>query len=158
MGRHGLKYCMICNPDWNGMEGQEGTEAIGKYFLYPAPRQSTSGWIPVCVECADILPVHVVPLRSKRNHPYWIAKMEQEREKQQPRGKYIHDWDKCELVTQRDKDGLYNTWECRKCKYRVKYRLMGRPDELGCPLDAPAAQSNNSQSDGAGSDNMGVSP
>jgi len=62
MGRHGLKYCLLCNPDGNGTSGEDGTEAIGKYYL---PKD---GWIPVCEGCARTVDKYydVEPFQEKR--------------------------------------------------------------------------------------------
>jgi len=31
--RHGKKFCMVCNPNGNGITGEEGSEAVGRYYL-----------------------------------------------------------------------------------------------------------------------------
>jgi len=34
-----MQYC-LCNPDGNGTSGEDGTEAIGKYYVEDIPRDT----------------------------------------------------------------------------------------------------------------------
>jgi hypothetical protein len=75
MPRHGMQYCLLCNPLGNGTEGEDGTEAIGKYYVedIPGEDQHTTGWHGVCADCAEIVaPTNdVQPLPGHEDHPFF---------------------------------------------------------------------------------------
>ncbi|MCK4544879.1 hypothetical protein KAU43_05020 [candidate division WOR-3 bacterium] len=136
MGRHGMKYCLLCNPDGNGIKGDTGTEAIGKYFLEKEPNQCTNGWIPVCEYCISTVPFYVSPLPKAKNHPYWVKiKENEELEKKLSGGSFKHDWDKVNLITKRDSSGLYDLRKCTKCGLEIKWRGLGCPADNGCTVE-----------------------
>lgn len=115
--RHGMRYCMICNPDGNGTRGEPGTEAIGKYCLGRGPSQAASGWIPVCENCAEtVKPYHKVTFFDARNRESGTKNRQETCQTCQ------HDWYKANLVTLEDDEGLYDQWRCEKCGLEKKRR------------------------------------
>jgi hypothetical protein len=129
-----MKFCMLCNPWGNGTRGDEGTEAVAKYYLPPHLSQNGSGWIPVCAGCTHVVrEFEIVPLDHAKDHPCWAKQREDaERETAMRSGPYDHDWRKDNLVTQPDGGDF---WKCEKCGLRVKFFMgQGRPDR-GCTVE-----------------------
>ena len=120
MGRHGLQYCLLCNPFGNGTSGTDGTEAIGKYYLenIPGTDQHTTGWHAVCEPCAKMAEnqgYEVLPLKDTEDHPFFEGDDEMDEE-------VTHDcenpsWTKESLVT--EKEG-FDWVKCDKCGLYAK--------------------------------------
>ena len=59
--RRGMKFCLICNTLDNGMDGDEGTEAVARYYLPKkgdpdySRKQGNTGWVPCCGDCAKLM-------------------------------------------------------------------------------------------------------
>lgn len=100
MPRHGMQYCLLCNPFGNGTSGSEGTEAIGKYYVenIPGEDQHTTGWHGVCEMCAKMVMnqgYEVTPLDGYEDHPVFADIEEDvEHECDDP------SWTKASLVTE----------------------------------------------------------
>ncbi len=113
MGRHGMKYCIICNPEGNGSHGIEGTEAVGKYFNEKTNNnQLQTGWLPVCARCAKDF-VDIFPIIFFDGTKTKVKKMNDD-----PRinsGSYEHDWSKDNLVTMEIDGMLVDHCVCSKC-------------------------------------------
>lgn len=135
MGRHGMKYCLLCNPYGNGLTGYKGTEAVAKYYLPPdsADGQATSGWIPICEGCiAPIKQYFKVILLTGEEIVNGKERMNQEL---LHGGQYNHAWEKQNLVTQKDPRGMYDLLKCKKCGAEIKRRELNKPlIEKGCSV------------------------
>jgi len=121
MPRHGKDYCMLCNPYGNGTSGEEGTEAIGWYYLPPgtSKNQDFSGEIPVCKWCAytvETVGFEVKPIEGRHeDHEFFQERVGDE--------SCNHDWEKESLVTE---VGGYDKMKCLKCGAEGrKYDLGG---------------------------------
>ena len=44
-----------------------------------------------------------------------------------------HKWEKMNLVTKEDKDGMYDLWECTVCGKKYKRRGFEEPPHSNCP-------------------------
>lgn len=132
MPRHGKKFCMICNPEGNGIEGMKGTEAVGTYFLKrTSNNQFNSGHIAVCEYC------------SKQTEPYFkIDYFSGERtvrltENKDPRihaGTYEHDWSKQNLVTIEVDGKMVDHLICNKCGAECYYFMKALAPDRGCSI------------------------
>lgn len=114
-------------------------EMVGKLFHLPKQKLSNKGAIkssyyhslsPDRQEALD----SGISLREYENKMF--RKMDKIRKKKKKKIKKLkeHDWDKMNLITISDKNGMYDKWECINCKKKVKrYGLQGRPDGGKCP-------------------------
>lgn len=115
MGRHGKKFCMICNPYGNGSAGTPGTEAVGRYYLKrETSDQFQTGWISICNNCVDTI----------LNTDYKIeffnglvsgGKKEINTDPRINAGPYDHNWSKDNLVTMEIDGKLVDHCVCGKC-------------------------------------------
>lgn len=118
MPRHGMQYCLFCNPFGNGTTGDPGTEAIGKVYVEnePGVDQHTTGWHGFCADCAQrFIPNHFPdpqPLDGHEHHSLF----------QQGEDTPSHDcedptWTKLSLVTE---TGGYDVIRCDECGIYAK--------------------------------------
>lgn len=123
MGRHGMSYCLLCNPFGNGSSGTDGTEAIGKYYLpdYPGEDQHSTGWHGVCEICADMVENQgfaVEPLPGHEDHDFFQPEPSPDMEDACD----SHDWHKESLVT--ESEG-YDIVRCTACDIFGKRHGLG---------------------------------
>lgn len=118
MPRHGLKYCLFCNPFGNGTTGDPGTEAIGKVYVEnePGVDQHTTGWHAFCAYCAErFIPNNFAdpqPLEGHEDHPVFGNDTEEIRHAcEDP------EWAKQSLVTE---NGGYDIVQCTECGIYAK--------------------------------------
>jgi len=132
MARRGMKFCIICNPFDNGMDGDEGTEAVAKYYLpYPgeegySEEQLNHGWIPCCRECVNLCSTNYVVeyLSGKKAILEPIIDIYS--------GPFGHDWHKVNLMTREDGTDL---WKCAKCDGEfIKKTLYDTYPTSGCKV------------------------
>lgn len=129
MPRHGMKYCLLCNPHGNGTSGEEGTEAIGKYYVenIPGTDQHTTGWHGVCGPCARSVMRQgheVTPLDGYEDHPVFADEEDEDvhHECEDP------SWTKVSLVTE---DAGFDWVECDECGIYAKRWGLGRIEVVG---------------------------
>lgn len=108
-----MKYCLLCNPDGNGIDGEEGTEAVAKYYLKKRSGQAYSGWIPVCKFCASNI----------KNVGFEIIYFDKKNKIEETYNCNCI-FRKKNLVTSNDGD-LRDIWKCEKCGREV--RSVGNP-------------------------------
>lgn len=131
MPRHGMQYCLLCNPFGNGTSGEDGTEAIGKYHVenQRGVDQHTTGWHGLCPPCARSMMRaghNVIPLDGHENHPVF-SDSEGEDETVE------HDcdnpsWTKHSLVTE---DGGFDWVRCDECDIWAKRHGIGSIEVVG---------------------------
>lgn len=108
--RRGMKFCLVCNPFENGMSGDEGTEAVAKYYLPKkrepgySRRQANTGWIPCCRCCAELMGSQFEVQYFKTSSRDDITDIYE--------GPFEHEWHKVNLMTREDGTDL---WKCDKC-------------------------------------------
>jgi hypothetical protein len=126
-----MKYCLLCNPDDNGTRGEQGTNAVAKYYLPQGPNQISSGWIPVCLSCADSVKQYYT-ICNFDGTDYIFQDGEEEIDINS--GPYKHDWGKTNLVTQEDSKGrFFDLMECSKCGGQTKRYGLGQDlSNKGC--------------------------
>lgn len=135
MGRHGLQYCLFCNPFGNGTSGDPGTEAIGKVYVEDEPgvEQHTTGWHGFCAECAEYFIPRAFsewePLPGHEDHPLFTENDDGEVRS------IAHDcenptWQKQSLVTE---DGGHDIVRCEDCGIYAK-RWLERIELIGHTL------------------------
>lgn len=131
MPRHGMQYCLLCNPFGNGTSGEEGTEAIGKYYVenQRGVDQHTTGWHGVCPSCArDMMNTgrNVIPLDGHEDHPVFADQGDEEEsvehECEDP------SWTKVSLVTE---DEGFDWVECDECGIYAKRWGLGNIEVIG---------------------------
>lgn len=112
-GRRSMDYCLVCNPEWNGSYGKEGTEAIAKHKVknYPGEDQFFTGWQGLCEKCARSFKntnKKIQPLPGFEEHGLFDDSNE---------WNGVHDcenptWEKFSLVTE---DGGFDWVQCKEC-------------------------------------------
>lgn len=131
MPRHGMQYCLLCNPHGNGTSGADGTEPIGKYYVedIPGEEQVTTGWHGVCEPCAKMIRgqgYEVIPLDGHEDHPFFAASDDQaedvEHECEDP------SWTKESLVTEADG---FDWIVCDDCGIKAKRWGLNRIEIVG---------------------------
>ena len=129
---------MICNPGGNGSNGEEGTEAIGRYFLKKESRhQYNSGWISVCKDCAESTE------RYFRIEYFSGAKTIRLTDNKDPKisaGPYVHDWGKQNLITLEVDGKLVDHLVCSKCGAECYFFMRALAPEYGCSIPDDATQ------------------
>lgn len=134
MGRHGKKFCMICNPYGNGSKGTPGTEAIGRYYLKrETPNQFQTGWIAVCEDCA---------IRTEKYYEIEYfdgrkqSRLTDNNDTRIHSGRYEHDWQKENLVTIEVDGKMVDRLICSKCG--AEYYRSSMKDKFpryGCSIN-----------------------
>jgi len=107
-----FKYCLLCNPDENGLTGEEGSEAKGKYYLKKGKNQAFSGWIPICDFCCGM---------AERQGYEVVYFDDQEKKKTETCGNCA--FEKKNLVT--FGNDIRDIWKCKHCGREV--RSLGNP-------------------------------
>ena len=133
MPRHGKKFCMLCNLYGNGSTGEEGTEAVGTYYLQRTSKdQFNTGYIAVCEYCAE------------QTEPYFDIeyftgkKTERLTANKDPRihnGPYEHDWSKQNLITLEVDGRLVDHLICNKCGAECYYFMKAIAPHDGCSVE-----------------------
>jgi hypothetical protein len=132
MGRHGKKFCMICNPFGNGVKGNEGTEAVGRYYL---PRESKNqyqtGWISVCEYCAqNFEKYHRIEYFSGKK----TSLLTDNKDPKLHNGPYEHNWNKENLVTMEVDGRMVDHIICSKCGAECYYFMEAMAPINGCSI------------------------
>jgi hypothetical protein len=127
-GRRSMNYCLLCNPEWNGKYGEDGTEAIAKYEVddEPGVEQISTGWHGVCEECAYDLrhSVDLVPVSGHDDHELFADAAEAE----PPDVACDHpSWTKVSLVTEASG---YDLMQCEGCEIYGKRYGPGQDIEV----------------------------
>jgi len=132
MVRYGKKFCMICNPEGNGTTGEEGTEAVGRYYLQRTSKnQFNSGWIAVCQDCAESVEKYFRIEYFSGKHTVRLT------DNKDPRihaGLYEHDWSKQNLVTIEIDGKMVDHLICQKCGAECYYFMKALAPEDGCSI------------------------
>lgn len=112
-GRHSMKYCLECNPLWNGSYGEDGTEAIGRFYVEnrEGVDQFLTGWMGLCEDCVQTFLARgrdVEPLEGHEDNPLFETDEEND---------VVHecdspDWSKHSLVTE---SGGFDWVQCEHC-------------------------------------------
>jgi len=121
-----MQYCLICNPDGNGTSGEDGTEAIAKYYVenIQDKDQITTGWHALCEGCTEYLQgtVDITPLDGHENHPLFSDDADVTHECDDPT------WTKESLVTE---DGGFDWVRCDNCNIWAKRYGMNQIQLVG---------------------------
>jgi hypothetical protein len=134
MGRHGKKFCMICNPFGNGSRGMPGTEAVGVYYLPKGKNQMIYGNISVCENCANSTsPYFKVTYfdGAERKPPISLLSNSDPKIKS---GIYHHKWDKMSLVGIEIDGNIVDHYKCLKCGAEGYWRLADFTPDCGCSI------------------------
>ena len=134
MPRHGMKFCIVCNPDGNGSTGEPGTEAVGKYYNERTEKsQCHTGWLPVCKQCAEDFE-HVRSIKYFDGTQSW--KLTDNKDPLINAGGYLHDWHKENLITLEVDGRLVDKCVCSKCGAVGYYFMKAFAPEYGCSISS----------------------
>jgi len=132
MPKHGRKFCLICNPEGNGSNGCEGTEAVGVYYLERTERnQFNSGWIAVCTDCADMIEKY---FRVDYFSGETTKRLTDNKDPKILAGPYEHNWDKLNLITIEIEGKAVDHLKCSKCGAEYYHRFMQEVPREGCSV------------------------
>lgn len=130
--RRGMKFCLICNPFDNGMDGDEGTEAVARYYLPKkgepgySREQGNRGWVPCCKRCAELMV-------SQFEVQYFSGYSSQDDIIDIYEGPFEHDWHKVNLMTREDGTDL---WRCNKCGGEfIRRSVFDSYPSKGCKIE-----------------------
>lgn len=110
-GRHSMDYCLDCNPYWNGSYGEEGTEAIARFYVEDEPdlNQWLTGWMGLCeihAEAYSQRDNHIEPLEGHEDNALF-------KDGEIDTGDCAeHDWQKHSMVTE---SGGFDWMKCEEC-------------------------------------------
>jgi hypothetical protein len=132
MSRHGMKYCIVCNPNGNGSTGHPGIEAVGKYYNQRTSKdQYHTGWLPVCKQCAEeFSPYHRIEYFNGTK----TVRLTDNKDPKINAGPYVHDWQKENLVTLEVDGKLVDKLVCSKCGAVGYFFMIAMAPEFGCSV------------------------
>jgi hypothetical protein len=129
---------MICNPEGNGTTGNEGTEAVGRYYLQRQMKdQFNTGWIAVCEDCAESIEQY---FRIERFNGKKTVRLTDNKDPRLFAGPYVHDWSKQNLVTTEVDGKAVDHLICSKCGAECYFFMRALAPEFGCSIPDDATQ------------------